>query len=585
MIQSKSISFEVDNVSVKISAANAVVSTEIEVTEEQKNKISYSISRVEENSDLLFDKDKRCPIIFYENRDYWIEFIFEESREIERSEIFHIVSKSRDCKKYVLKFNSKNYVGILNLSIFGVFKSVVEVESKKIDYRTEYDKLLLKISELGIDLVTRASSSFETSTEVSEELERDENFLISKLSYIKSIILSGELEEYYNSFFRKPLSKIVPKKETKYVWEVEDFEIDDYFDSLEKEPVLLANGDKLPLYLDTTYYDDDIDNLENQFIKYLIEYIVQVLRSLLPLVKANKYQILKIEIKECLDRCDSILSNQIFRNISNLRFLPGKSNVLHRRYPYRELYKIYLMMFHQVRIDDSHLYESMKSAQKDLPKLYEYWCFLNIVDVLNSKFGDVDIIEQGLINYNEKSFCYVIKAEGKSLEYKISEKKKLVLYYNRGYSSENYIFEGRSYSHSLNPDISLELFIEDRLVGIVHFDAKYKFERSKSFKSEDLDKMHTYKDAIMGTIGAYILYPGKNTDKYIKEEKGQRVEGDIFPSVGAFVLNNDSCGNSAEMLAINELIDKFIIVDENIESDGIFGREEKRYDYLKRTIG
>ena len=30
-----------------------------------------------------------------------------------------------------------------------------------------------------------------------------------------------------------------------------------------------------------------------------------------------------------------------------------------------------------------------------------------------------------------------------------------------------------------------------------------------SFINEDIYKMHTYKDAIENTIGAYVLYPGR----------------------------------------------------------------------------
>ena len=31
------------------------------------------------------------------------------------------------------------------------------------------------------------------------------------------------------------------------------------------------------------------------------------------------------------------------------------------------------------------------------------------------------------------------------------------------------------------------------------------------FKNEDIYKMHTYRDAIRGCLGAYVLYPGTET--------------------------------------------------------------------------
>ena len=74
----------------------------------------------------------------------------------------------------------------------------------------------------------------------------------------------------------------------------------------------------------------------------------------------------------------------------------------------------------------------------------------------------------------------------------------------------------------------------------------YEQEISRLHRREDLFKMHTYRDGILSTRGAYILFPGDGT--------GLRMEGKtqnffirhpspfrgpathIFPSVGAFDL-------------------------------------------------
>jgi predicted component of viral defense system (DUF524 family) len=41
--------------------------------------------------------------------------------------------------------------------------------------------------------------------------------------------------------------------------------------------------------------------------------------------------------------------------------------------------------------------------------------------------------------------------------------------------------------------------------------------------------MHTYKDAISNTKGAYVLYPGEKSETYLEKDK-------IIPSIGAFPL-------------------------------------------------
>lgn len=73
---------------------------------------------------------------------------------------------------------------------------------------------------------------------------------------------------------------------------------------------------------------------------------------------------------------------------------------------------------------------------------------------------------------------------------------------------------GISYSHTLRPDIVIV-----KNGRKLMFDAKYKGDRPgfycegddgtiQRWKEEDIDKMHAYRDAILGAKGSFILYPG-----------------------------------------------------------------------------
>jgi predicted component of viral defense system (DUF524 family) len=170
------------------------------------------------------------------------------------------------------------------------------------------------------------------------------------------------------------------------------------------------------------------------------------------------------------------------------------------------------------------------------------------------------------------------------LVYDIDASKKIKLFYQKSYSAEKLIFDGRSYSHSLDPDLSLELFSDEKLVAIIHFDSKYKLDNLNDFKNEDIDKMHTYKDAILGTIGAYVLYPGNLTKSYIQEERNQSIATDFFPSVGAFELNIDNAKTITEQTAVLKLINEFIKIDIDLVYKGIFTKNEIKYNYIKRLI-
>ena len=81
-------------------------------------------------------------------------------------------------------------------------------------------------------------------------------------------------------------------------------------------------------------------------------------------------------------------------------------------------------------------------------------------------------------------------------------------------------------------------------------------ERKGIYKNADLLKMHAYKDAIRRTGGAYILYPGTETQKPLKGFH------EIIPGLGAFAIKPSSQNNGVAELGnfidsvINHLLDR-----------------------------
>ena len=119
-----------------------------------------------------------------------------------------------------------------------------------------------------------------------------------------------------------------------------------------------------------------------------------------------------------------------------------------------------------------------------------------------------------------------------------SRKFNVEFSYNRTFSGEMNYPQGGSWTKNMRPDYTLTIWpheIEhqaeaekEELIVHIHFDAKYKIEnlcsifdndinldeekidQSKGkYKRADLLKMHSYRDAIRRTGGAYILYPGE----------------------------------------------------------------------------
>ena len=69
-------------------------------------------------------------------------------------------------------------------------------------------------------------------------------------------------------------------------------------------------------------------------------------------------------------------------------------------------------------------------------------------------------------------------------------------------------------------------------------------ENDKKYIDGDLYKMHTYKDAILKTEGAYVFYPGNKCEIF-------RVsENETIPSVGAFPLTPGENGIEEDNLKL-----------------------------------
>jgi hypothetical protein len=169
------------------------------------------------------------------------------------------------------------------------------------------------------------------------------------------------------------------------------------------------------------------------------------------------------------------------------------------------------------------------------------------------------------------------------------------LFYNRKFirSKTPRIDWGGSYTASFDPDYSVAVRASDRggVTHWLHFDAKYRLERqqaealfesadddeerataesgqdyeaelSRVHKQDDLFKMHTYRDGILSTRGAYVLFPGdgvggrsQNPRPNFFVRHPSAIGGTLtqtVPSVGAFPLTPEESGDQAG--AIRDLL-------------------------------
>lgn len=204
--------------------------------------------------------------------------------------------------------------------------------------------------------------------------------------------------------------------------------------------------------------------------------------------------------------------------------------ILQKKEGYRDILNYFVIFELSFSPTWDNMNDLIKGYQKKLSELYEYWCYLELYNVLKT-------LEKTKKDYNEifelnsKEWLVNIKhGEQTKVNFLLDVNDKecsVDLIYNRRFNVDTK--PNRCWSLNLRPDYTLRIFT-DTGIFLVHFDAKYKCDINTSFINEDIYKMHTYKDAIENTLGAYVLYPGR-IKKIFQEENDK-----IIPSVGAIPL-------------------------------------------------
>jgi predicted component of viral defense system (DUF524 family) len=294
------------------------------------------------------------------------------------------------------------------------------------------------------------------------------------------------------------------------------------------------------------------------------------------------------EAESWVSQLQELLAHDLWRGVGVNRQFPSNSQVLLKRRGYRDVLRFDLALRLSLRLPWSQgekLAEGLTGDIRPVSELYEYWCFFLLRRVLaevcqtelpgNGSFLSFtqDGLQVRLVKGKRSQVTFVYRQDAASAV-------KVALFYNRRFPRPSHNppgWEG-SYTATFDPDYSIAIRVSKGAVvqkHWLHFDAKYRLEPaelaqafhdssaavmadadedetgyeheiSRLYRREDLFKMHTYRDGILSTRGAYILFPGDGV--------GMRMEGSSqnffirhpsafqgtaahnFPSVGAFDL-------------------------------------------------
>jgi predicted component of viral defense system (DUF524 family) len=463
------------------------------------------------------------------------------------------------------------YVGTLILEVFRDgreenYKVKLEVVSVKTTYREDYRVMLGEITEKCTDLLMQHNSPVIQNFE--PDFEKDPKTIYQQFAFLKSIIDSEEFNDSIMKIISSPITQwkeIESEKDIRSLKRVNNKILRQISSSMNRTN--LPSGHYLtnliptiPTRVKLNEKSETVDTPENRFIKYVLFSFLALCSSIrIKLSEDSREKKDAINTEEVLEQ---YLSHSIFKEISTPDTLPLNSPVLQKKEGYREILKVWLMFNLAAKLIWSGGEDIYEAGKRDVAVLYEYWLFFKLLDIIKAVFNIDPKSIDNLITKTDDGLGLKLK-QGNHIAVKgiyegAFRKFNVEFSYNRTFSGEMNYPQGGSWTKNMRPDYTLTIWpheIEhqaeaekEELIVHIHFDAKYKIENLCSifdndinldeeksdqnkgkYKRADLLKMHSYKDAIRRTGGAYILYPGNVTiNKFGFHE--------IIPGLGAFPL-------------------------------------------------
>ena len=509
-------------------------------------------------------------IFLLEETNYVLAFTADKKFINEDLKVFGYLKNQKDSKSEFY-FNHVNDVWIANINFRSYagkafidikykdfeFKLPVEVRSKKLDYDTEYSDMIANLAEYASGLMFSVNASLYQHHIQSKK--ESINTLYDYFMILEYLFRPQNLPsvcEYISRNLYKLLdntTELVPSAHASNIGAGEIAELccnpQHIIETTQKYSIYEDNGHHyVPLMINENTYEDTIDVPENRFFKYFLEFIRDLICKLYKNSGENQ---IKDSLEKYYNSINSILSQRYFNDISRLEQIPLNSQVLQKKEGYREILKYYLLFEFGLRISFDDLTDKFRGFEKEINQVYEIWCYFQLIEIID----ELTDSESKFETFVDKEKWAISMSHIEELEYlkpiKIGDEKiKVTLMYNKRFKPSKIYENGNltTYSEKLDPDNTLKLEYKG-ITKLIHFDAKYKLKDGTYIK-DDIYKMHTYKDAINDTLGAFILYPGEKPKTVYTETDGD------FGAVGALSLKPRTTGNNKK--EIIEFIKGFI---------------------------
>lgn len=495
----------------------------------------------------------------------------------------------------------RSQAGVLDLGpVFGG-ELRAEVACRKLRYFEEFKELLDSLADKAAELLLSYDSPVSLSFQQDDELARNEAALHFVLRHVMSASkLPASLEE----ILADPHGQMRERIDHAHISEILEADPElladglDHFDLGRGGPLARLFRGYTPSMLPQRESFESRDTPENRYAKAFLEHCSLLARRIEGGMLRRGRKASAREARAWSAALDDALQHSMWREVGPLTQIPTNSQTLLRKRGYKDLLRYDLSLRMSLELawkQGAEIADGLVGDIRPVNQIYEYWCFFALREILLTLCAEVGggnfvkvspdglRVQLGKGRQSECRFEFTSAAGDKAL---------LSLFYNRRFvrpGAPRTAWEG-SYTSSFDPDFSVRIAREgaDAVAHWLHFDAKYRLQReqtedlfrsvgveeqdlpaadyseelSRVHKQEDLYKMHTYRDGILGSRGAYVLFPG---DGQGGDETPPRPNFFVrhpsafgggaahkVPSIGAFALSPG--GGPSQAQAIRNLL-------------------------------
>lgn len=478
------------------------------------------------------------------------------------------------------RLNTRLHTGLVQVTVYSAGEEVgcarFEVRSRKLDYLRHYRWMLNNIAEVLSDLVMERFAPSAQRFEV--DTSRDSRSLYQRFAFLNSLIESERFDLALSQVLTRPHrvwnNESVLKRPEQGLPGRRDIAREIARGHPRVPWTNASSFSSVPARVHVSRYEQSLDTAENRFIKFALEdwrdLADRVAMALKTTMRGSGGKPVPRGIAEAemlATRLSQLLSADLFREVGDLGCIPFGSQVLQKRAGYRDILEFYLQTEFAAAVVWEGGDDVYGAGQRNVATLYEYWAFLQVATVVASLCGGALDTSGLLVETADGLGIGLRRGSVTTVHGRVARLGRILdleLRFNQPFGASA---KHESWTVQLRPDVSLSVMVLGREADRVwlHFDAKYRIDALReifasddgphdlawtrgSAERTDIIKMHAYRDAIRRSAGAYVLYPGTETEQRMQYHE-------LLPGVGAFALRPSEAGSPEGLPALTNFID------------------------------